>query len=115
MAPNNDLPNYLFTDGNNNKYEIYKTKLNYIPVKKENSSSGIYSGGEPQKVEIDKSKYSAIEKLIKRVLKDKQYHLANRLMGCGTITSKQKTIFISRESIHLNNLEQYLKQIINNP
>jgi hypothetical protein len=109
----NILPDYIYTDGNNNKYEVYKDRINYIPVTKENSSSGIYSGGEPKNITIDKNIYNQIQKLIKQTIKDKKYHLTSRIMGCGTISKNNKTIFISRESKSLNNLETYLKEISN--
>jgi hypothetical protein len=43
---------YQYADGSANVYRIKPDSLEYIPVKPEESSTGMYSGGEPKKVAL---------------------------------------------------------------
>lgn len=103
---------YTYIDGNNNCYEISSTLLNYIPIQKENSSSGEYSGGEAKKIALSETQFAEIEKLIHAILKDKQYLEDNREMGFGTITIGNKAKFIDRNSPLLKNLNAHLTNLL---
>lgn len=103
---------YLYIDGNNNKYEISPSLLNYVPVEQKNSSSGEYSGGVAMSVILTEIQFSEIEKFIESILKDKAYLEDNREMGFGTISIGNKTKFIHRDSPLLQKLNVHLKSLL---
>jgi len=76
---------YKYIDGNNNIWVIDDKSIEYEPIATENSSSGMYSGGEPFKKYISLEQYKAIQALLKKALANSSIHLENRNMGCGTI------------------------------
>lgn len=55
---------YQYFDGNANQYLLTnkdsKINLNYIPITKEMSSSGFYSGGDPQSVNLSKTQFTEL-------------------------------------------------------
>ncbi|MEW6467745.1 MAG: hypothetical protein AB1458_02415 [Bacteroidota bacterium] len=99
---------YIYIDGNNNKYTITKDSLDYKPVGEEESSSGKYSGGKPRKVKITAEQYKKIEGLLQAVRNDKDHHIKDRNMGCGTLIAGKKVIYISSQSKHKSELEAEL-------
>jgi hypothetical protein len=50
-----------YIDKNNNTYKITESEVEYIPIKASESSSGMYSGGEPWKKKIDNEVFFVIE------------------------------------------------------
>ncbi|MDD3741493.1 MAG: hypothetical protein PHH30_09640, partial [Bacteroidales bacterium] len=50
----------IFADGNANTYKISQSTITYTPVTKEQSSSGIYSGGEAKIASISKEQFADI-------------------------------------------------------
>lgn len=106
------MPNpksYTYIDGNNNTYKITESSLIYEPISPKESSSGTYSGGEYKETAISSDQFLKIEKIIKTIIKDTKCHEATRQMGCGTLTTAKKTIFISMSSSYKLSLENELK------
>ena len=101
-----------YTDGSNNTYIITKKNINYVAIKKENSSSGIYSGGKDVNVAIDANQYKQIKTFIKKLETDKTNISKERNMGCGTLENKNKPIYIAMNSPLKKEFEDYLKKII---
>jgi hypothetical protein len=66
-------------------YVIEVDHLAYEPVTPAQSSSGMYSGGEPNRVALTGARHAAITALADRILADTASHLATRPKGCGTI------------------------------
>jgi hypothetical protein len=104
---------YTYVDGNNNTYAITSTALDYIPVKKADSSSGTYSGGEPKKVVITKTQFAEIQAIIDRIEQDKVHLIPARNMGCGTLSRKNgKPIYIDMHSRNKVALEAELQTLL---
>lgn len=107
-----EISQFTYVDSSNNSYEIFKDSISYIPISKENSSSGEYSGGQAKTVSIDESMFLKIKSDINTLIKSKSEHVETRLMGCGTIILKKKTYYINMNSSLKENFEKMLRQLI---
>lgn len=76
---------YTYGDGSANLYKITPGTLEYIPVQKEQSSSGSYSGGSPKSVRISKVDYARLAALLDGALAAKDAHTDKRVMMSGYI------------------------------
>lgn len=103
---------YTYIDGNNNTYTIRPDSIFYKPVTPAESSSGIYSGGEPKAVKLSAEQFAKIEAMIKAIWKDKKIHCDKREMGYGTIVIKKSSIFLSTNDKSKLQLEQELKAVV---
>ncbi len=103
----------VFIDGNNNRYTISKKQIEYKAVKKEESSSGTYSGGKDTIVSISIIQYNEIKSIISQIKADKFNHIETRHIGCGTLILNQKTILININSKLLKQLVVKLKLLCN--
>ncbi|MBC7863470.1 MAG: hypothetical protein IAF38_10875 [Bacteroidia bacterium] len=104
-----------YADGSGNVYVIKKESIEYIPVKKENSSSGEYSGGEPLSKSITEEAWTKTKKEFDSLFKNKKIQIKNRMMGTGllSITKKGKeTIVLIAKSPEMENLEKSLKKLL---
>lgn len=92
----------IVSDGSGNTYTISKELIEYSPVRPENSSSGVYSGGEPFKKKISSSDYKKIEKAINTIYDTKAIRLSHRTMGSMQITrmnsNRPETIIIESQT-----------------
>lgn len=108
--------NYTYLDGSGNKYEISSSKLIYSPVTPAKSSSGDYSGGVPETVEINSGIFKNIKSLIDEAIKAKTEQIEHREMGTGVIIWKKKkkenTVIMKMNSPKKEALEKYLKEIL---
>ncbi len=86
--------NYIYSDGNSNSYNITETHISYEPVRKENSSSGTYSGGEVKSKTISQKDFEKINALFKEALLAKSEQQNERAMQTGLLIHKKgkKTI-----------------------
>ena len=86
---------YTFSDGNNNNYTLTQTAsggtLNYDPVTPAESSSGVYSGGEPALKEITQEQYTTITEAIENAVTNTSDHMENRVKKSGQITIQRNT------------------------
>jgi hypothetical protein len=107
---------YTYLDGSANKYEISSTKIIYSPVTPAKSSSGDYSGGVPETVEINSEIFKKIKSLIDEAVKAKTEQIEHREMGTGVIMWKKKkkenTVIMQMNSPKKEDLEKYLKEIL---
>jgi hypothetical protein len=85
---------YTYSDGSGNQFLISPGSFEYIPVKPENSSSGIYDGGDPLKKKISKKEFKSLSQLLERGISEKDI-LQNREKGTGMIEKKQGTSYAS--------------------
>jgi hypothetical protein len=109
--------NYEYADGNANVYVITPTELKYIPVTLEESSSGTYSGGEPKNIAITPAQFQTLEALFESALKNKDAHIANRVMMSGLVSrtgSNKKQCILKPASEDIAAIEQALKSIVGN-
>lgn len=104
----------VYIDGSNNKYTITNDKIDFVAIKKEQSSSGIYNGGKNTNKRIKPKQFAKISSLMLSIENDSINHVADRLMGCGTLykVDSKTPIYIAMNSISKNNFESYLKKIL---
>ena len=109
---------YIYTDGNNNTYSLQGDTLNYYPVKKINSSSGQYDGGDLKSIQLDKDQLEKLIDLFNLTLNNIGIHQKKREMGCGTLvvieSKNEQRIYIKRNAQEKIQMEQYLKELFEN-
>ncbi len=76
---------YTYYDGAGNKYKIDGLEISYVPVTKEESSSGNYDGGNPYTKQLVKSELIALVSAFERAIWDKSDHADKREMGSGLL------------------------------
>lgn len=107
-----------YSDGNANKYEIKKRSIEYIPVKPEFSSSGIYDGGNAVKKKITKEEFLNIASMAWEIESANGSKITDRVKGSGkfSINSKEKSVafIIGPESPQKASFENLLKAICGN-
>lgn len=103
-------------DQNNNLYLISAAELAYKPIKKEQSSSGIYSGGEPQTKVLTEEEWVEIQGLVQAILDNVSIQTDQRRMLTSalniTFGSDQKERYIITRSDELRNLLTYLNALL---
>jgi hypothetical protein len=107
---------YTYYDAARNKYVLKGNELEYIPVNKKESSSGIYSGGTYESKELTEKECRKLVRLFKDALANKKAQTNKNIKpnAAVEISSENKTInFIliatSAENISISN---YLKQLL---
>jgi len=99
---------FYYTDQNNNRYTISPETLSYLPIKKENSSSGIYDGGEAATVALSKEAYKTISEKAMDLLADTSKHTTKRMMMTSIIQlkepSERATLVKSKKRTDFENL-----------
>jgi hypothetical protein len=78
---------YEYSDGSANRYVITQTTVEYIPVKPEESSTGMYSGGEPKSITITADQFNSLAKTFDLAFKNTNAHMSDRPKMSGLITS----------------------------
>ena len=90
---------YRYFDGNGNDFTLTPTKLVYAPVRKEESSSGQYSGGDAKTVGVTPAQFEAIEKLMTTAESNVDSHIEARVMMSAEVVKLElgkRTRFILR-------------------
>lgn len=87
----NTQPTYTYADGSANLYILTPTTLEYDPVTPEESSTGMYSGGEPKTVTITGEQFASIKALLESAIKNPSVHIKDRTKTSGAISVKQGT------------------------
>lgn len=105
---------YIYVDGNGNHWKITENKLAYLPVKPENSSSGVYSGGKSFEVDITFIQFQEAEQIFLKALKDNTQHQAERAKGTGALSQQVENAIVQRcfligSSPQKENIETYLQ------
>jgi hypothetical protein len=77
---------YIYADGSANRYIIKPTTLEYDPVKPEESSTGMYSGGDPKSISISPEQFDSICNLLDKAIRNKAAHIQDRMKTSGQIT-----------------------------
>jgi len=102
---------HAYIDGNNNAYEIGE-RLEYVPVTRAQSSSGMYSGGEPKSVALDAEQRAELIDLLERIAADTANVITDRPKGCGTIVRGDVRTFVRQSSPLKAELEAQLKTLL---
>lgn len=103
-----------YGDGSGNLYIIGKDSIEYVPVKKENSSSGVFDGGEPGKKKISEQDFRLVAKEFDEIFRNKKIQIKDRIMTSGILTrikgDKKYQVIISRspEQAKLEKILGYL-------
>lgn len=107
---------YVYLDGSGNKYEFIKGKLEYIPVKPENSSSGEYSGGTAKTVDVCSQDVSLLKLAFEKAIKATTEQQENREMMTGMVIrgkkNKELSVILKSDSVSKKELEELLKKIL---
>lgn len=93
---NKTMTSYEYVDGNGNLYAISNSSIVYDPVTPEESSTGMYSGGEAYTAPLEQKQFDQIEATFKKVIEHKEDISETRSMGTGTLIvlpSKKTYIF----------------------
>ena len=105
-------PELTYADGSANRYVITSTHVNYIPVKPEESSTGMYSGGEPATVAINAQQYAAMIALFEKALSQTDQQIPDRIKTSGLVAVGDKRVILKPGSPILIQLEVELKKIV---
>ena len=106
-----DNSTYTYADGSGNTYRLQKRTLKYNPMTPEMSSSGTYSGGKKQEVQISGSeKKQLIEAFQEAVLSANKN--AKREMGTGMLLMNGKKYIIARGSPAQRSAEKLLRSFL---
>jgi phosphoribulokinase len=87
---------YFYTDQNNNTYTITSAEVWYDPVTPNESSSGVYSGGEKAVVPISEDTFAEIVLLAEDLQKDSLNHIDRREMRTAILLTEKDGEDISR-------------------
>lgn len=107
---------YEYSDGNANRYVITETQLHYIPVKPEESSSGMYSGGEPENITLSSDEFNILKDLFNQAAKNTDVHLQHRPMMSGLIRipsgTMQEQVILKPGCTEMIALEEALRKLL---
>ena len=108
--------NYRYLDGSGNEYKFNYKFIEYIPVKPQFSSSGVYDGGDYIKKEVKEFQYKQLSSIFNGVMENKKIHITNRIKRSGVIVvqdkDKEKTCILNPDSKELKDIEKLLLDII---
>ncbi|TFG14210.1 MAG: hypothetical protein EU535_03725 [Promethearchaeota archaeon] len=111
---------YEYIDGNGNKYILQnegKLFIEYVPIKPDLSSSGVYNGGDYIKKVINSQDWDRMILIFNEAIRNKENHIQNRIKESGMILfqekNKKKTYIIRPNSEVLLKIEQFLQRVIN--
>lgn len=107
---------YEYADGSGNRYILTTSSLSYIPVKPEESSSGIYSGGEPKEILLKETQFNSIQALLLNAVSNRSIHMQERVKMSGLITivhkEERKQYILQPGSEGQTAIETLLKRIL---
>jgi hypothetical protein len=107
---------YEYADGSGNVYVVKDLSVEYKPVTPRNSSSGIYSGGEPASVTIASDQYDSLVNLLESAMANSSIHQTNREMMTGLIVkysaSDTTRVVLKRDSSEKNIIETTLMKLL---
>lgn len=111
----NQSPIFEYADGNANRYILTNNALEYIPVKPEDSSSGVYSGGTPILIKITPEQHQQIHATILLLIGNTQLHLPNRLKMSGLLWNRTENFnVIIKPGPELSTLDSLLRSTLTN-
>jgi hypothetical protein len=107
---------YEYADGSGNVYVVKDLSVEYKPVTPRNSSSGVYSGGEPAHATVSSSQYDSLVNLLESAMANSSIHQENREMMTGLIVrysnaDPTRTV-LKRDSSEKNAIETALKKLL---
>lgn len=110
------MAQYDYADGNGNLYTISSTTITYAPVKPEESSSGVYSGGEPKTRNITSEQFEAFHILMNNAISNTSTHINERVKMSGVISvvvgKERKQYILQPGCADLTAIELFLKKML---
>jgi hypothetical protein len=103
---------YHYFDGSNNQYIIQKDQIEYIPIKPEQSSTGIYSGGEPAQKALKPEDYQKLVAEFDKIFANQNIQIKDRIKTSGLLTQGNKKSVIFQNGSEKQQLEALLKQLL---
>jgi len=110
---NNSMASYYYLDGSANIYTVTSSTIVYGPVKPGESSTGMYSGGDPYKVNISKDQYDFLKSVFKKSINNKSGQTDLRGKGTGMIIvlPKNKSFIFEMNSAQKKEIEEALQKV----
>lgn len=109
---------YEYADGSANLYLLTETSLEYLPVKPEESSTGMYSGGEPKTITITPDQFNELKSLLENALANTSIHISDRMKTSGLISmmgaNNKKQCIIKPGCPEMKAIEEALKRTLYN-
>lgn len=105
-----------FSDGNANSYIINTKKINFDPVKAIESSSGLYSGGNPKEINITENDFNSLFIKAETLTNSKDLITDNRTMGSCQIKlsfENSEIVKILKDSPETESFKKYLDNFLN--
>jgi hypothetical protein len=107
---------YEYADGSGNVYVVKDLSVEYKPVTPRNSSSGVYSGGEPAHATISSDQYDSLVNLLESAIDNSSVHQENREMMTGLIVKYSSAdttrVVLKRDSDEKSTIETRLKKLL---
>jgi hypothetical protein len=106
---------YEYADGSANLYLLTETSLEYLPVKPEESSTGMYSGGDPKTVVVTPAEFNELKDLFDKALENTSIHIPDRMKTSGMISaigSTKKQCIIKPYCEEMKAIEGTLKKVL---
>lgn len=104
---------FVYRDGNGNRYKFTREYLEYIPVQPEESSSGIYSGGEPFVHSTRSNEFDVWSTMMQRIAHDTTTHTDDTSKGVAWIFIRNGEDVISfglkPGSVYIDEIEIFLE------
>ncbi len=105
-------PQLIYSDGSANRYEISANQLSYIPVKPEESSTGMYSGGKPATISLTQPEYQKLKDLFEEAIAKTDQHITDRIKTSGLVVIGDKQIILKPGSPVMQQIEAELKNLL---
>lgn len=109
-------PQYTYADGSANRYIITASSLQYLPIKPEESSTGMYSGGDPANINLTEAQFKSVQQLLEKAISATGNHITDRIKMSGAVTrttaSDTVTIILKPGAPEQAALESALKQLL---
>ena len=104
----NIMQTYYYLDGSANQYTITSTQIVYDPVPPEESSTGMYSGGEPFQIKIDSNQFNMLKLIFEKSINNKtgQGTMRNKGPGMLIIKPENRTYIFEMNSIQKKEIEE---------
>ena len=108
---------YMYSDGNMNSYSLKDNEIKYDPVSREESSSGIYNGGEAKAVIITSHELNKLTALFEEAISDSSCQQSKRSMGSGLLirynkTTAEKKVILKYKSQQIEKIDASLKELL---
>lgn len=98
-----------YSDGAGNTYFVSENSIQYSPMTPEMSSSGLYSGGEPAKVELSPEQHTELMALFDAAFADTENQVENRAKLTGFVQKGEDQVVLAQNAESKENLETALK------